>query len=182
MFTAVAHQRLLCTPCTLYNTLPGPRSVLPAHTQLPRHSSHVLILSLWRSSLQSSFLPYPATSKYSSGIGCRYGRNQLSSVVCSLWQSIALSTPQLWQRISVHQSVPVSGVVARSKAKGLVLWIERAGSLPLTLFFYHDRMYESASGDPIVKVLNRYAPRFGVRSWTKPPLSGRFTRDHSLSS
>ena len=50
--------------------------------------------------------------------------------------------------------------IARSKAKGLVLWIERAGSLPLTLFFCHNRMYESASGNLIVKVLNRYVPRW----------------------
>ena len=81
--------------------------------------------------------------------------------VSSLWRSIALATPQLWQRISVRKSI--SRATAKSEAKELVLWIKRSELLPLTLvIWYRSFQYlrRSGRGDPIVKVLSRHASRW----------------------
>jgi hypothetical protein len=76
--------------------------------------------------------------------------------VSSRWRSIALATPQLWQRVFVLDPQCISRATAMSK---VVPWIERSGSLPLTLFIWlrHCIMDER---DSIVNVLHRYASRW----------------------
>ena len=79
--------------------------------------------------------------------------------VCSLWRSLAFSTPQLWQQVFVYISACTGRRLARRKAVGLVQWISRALSLPLTLFMFCDpnRVY---SLTPIVSALNDHATRW----------------------
>ena len=70
--------------------------------------------------------------------------------VSSLWRSIALATPQLWQRISVRKSI--SRATVKSEAKELVLWIKRSELLPLTLvIWYRSFQYLRRSGRPHCK-------------------------------
>ena len=70
---------------------------------------------------------------------------------------------QLWQRVFVHLRLSASHATAESKAQGLLLWIERSGSLPLTLFVWYYTQpctAQSGAGDPFVEVFNRYASRW----------------------
>jgi len=83
--------------------------------------------------------------------------------VCSLWRSLALATPQLWKRVFVHIPFNISRADSELKAVDLVPWIERSGSLPLTLFIsYDDNMPLDEMGPvaSIAQVLNHYAPRW----------------------
>jgi hypothetical protein len=80
--------------------------------------------------------------------------------VSLLWRSIALATPQLWQQVFVH--VPCSDmprVMAKSKAQELIPWIERSGSLPLTLFIRQSTI-SFQELDAIIEVLDCYASRW----------------------
>ena len=56
--------------------------------------------------------------------------------VCSLWRSLAFSTPQLWQQVFVYVPLGTGGHRARRKALDLVQWINRAPSLSLTLYVH----------------------------------------------
>ena len=49
--------------------------------------------------------------------------------VSSLWQAVALATPQLWQQVCVSSCLAMS--------QELVPWIECSGTLPLMLFFQY---------------------------------------------
>ena len=84
--------------------------------------------------------------------------------VSSSWRSIALHTPRLWQRVFVCVPARISGAMTELKAQELVLWIERSGSLPLTLFIRDPCMMphlgKLGARDPIVQVLNCYASRW----------------------
>jgi hypothetical protein len=79
--------------------------------------------------------------------------------VSSLWRTLALATPRLWSRVFVYVPDDMSKAI---KSEELVPWIERSGTLPLTLFIWHYRSYWDASGigSSVVKVLNRYASRW----------------------
>ena len=84
--------------------------------------------------------------------------------VCSLWRSIALSTARLWKRAFVFLPQGIKKGHAKQKAAYLVRWIERSGSLPLTLHISSDDVEMSLLGTgpdaPVISVLNRYAARW----------------------
>ena len=78
--------------------------------------------------------------------------------VSSLWRSVALATPQLWQHVRVPRCM--FRMTDKSKAQELVLWIERSGTLPLTLFIPHVSLSRAETVDPIVELLDCYASRW----------------------
>ena len=83
--------------------------------------------------------------------------------VSPTWRSIALTTPKLWQRVFVHLRLSAPHTTAESNAQELLRWIERSGSLPLTLFIWYYAepcTAESGAGNPFLEVFNRYASRW----------------------
>ena len=82
--------------------------------------------------------------------------------VCSWWRSVALGTPLLWRRVFVRVPPRISGKEVNSKATDLVSWVERAASLPLTLFLSYgvNTSLDDRQVTPITDVLNRYAARW----------------------
>ena len=113
--------------------------------------------------------------------------------ICSAWRTLALTTLQLWRRVFIHISsqTPITNDIGHSKADDLSQWIQRSGSLPLTLYFTYDayiepvRLDETGPIAPIVDVLTRYAARweaFYLQSpvhdeWTFNPLPNLFCLD-----
>jgi hypothetical protein len=98
----------------------------------------------------------------------------LFCAVCSLWRSIALSTAQLWKRAFVFVPQHIKKGQAIQKAAYLVRWIERSGSLPLTLHIISGidtSLLGTGPDAPITSVLNRYAARWET-------LYHRSTEDH----
>ncbi|KAF8336007.1 hypothetical protein F5887DRAFT_988258, partial [Amanita rubescens] len=94
--------------------------------------------------------------------------------VCSSWRSLAVSTPQLWQRVFIHFPLSLEKAQAEKRAADLIQWIQRARSLPLALHIScnHD-LYEgppflSVLCTPFLSVINEYR-------WESLYLQGRFT-------
>ena len=86
----------------------------------------------------------------------------LFCAVCSLRRSIALSTTQLWKRAFIFVSQGMKKDQAEQKAAYLVRWIERSGSLPLTLHISSSgsvSQFVTGPNTPIISALNRYAAR-----------------------
>ncbi|KAF8343397.1 hypothetical protein F5887DRAFT_973744 [Amanita rubescens] len=84
--------------------------------------------------------------------------------ICSMWRTLALATPQLWRRVFVYIA-PITNTIARSKADDLSQWIQRSGSLPLTLYLNHayrkpTLLDKTGPITPIIDVLTRYATRW----------------------
>lgn len=72
-------------------------------------------------------VPYPwyNRNKYSSPLTAPL----LLCQICRIWREIAVTLPQLWQRLAVYVSMATA-----CPAPGLAeLWLARSGSLPLTL-------------------------------------------------
>ncbi|KAF8324653.1 hypothetical protein F5887DRAFT_1086199 [Amanita rubescens] len=88
--------------------------------------------------------------------------------ICSMWRTLALATPQLWRRVFAYIPFegPITNAIACLKADDLAQWIQRSGSLPLTLYLTHGaynkpvQLDETGPIAPIVDVLTRYATRW----------------------
>ena len=148
-----------------YNSLPIANSsssarVPPIHTLPPELLCEALILALPSNEeiLKRSQMIRPPDRRPQSTTPFTV------CAICSLWRSLAFSTPQLWQQVFVYISACTGRRLARRKAVGLAQWAKRALSLPLTLFIFCDpdrvRLDKGGSLSPIVSVLNEHATRW----------------------
>ncbi|KAK7043141.1 hypothetical protein VNI00_008495 [Paramarasmius palmivorus] len=63
--------------------------------------------------------------------------------ICKGWREVAVTTPALWNRIHISHSFPSSSrdlpsfrSLMQMRTQGVVLWLRRAGSLPLAISLY----------------------------------------------
>ncbi|KAJ3782428.1 hypothetical protein GGU10DRAFT_436633 [Lentinula aff. detonsa] len=67
------------------------------------------------------------------------------TTICRDWRQIALNTPRLWRSLHFFLPSRLSDDVFSRRMAGITLWLERSGSLPLSISF-HDG-YEN---DPLI--------------------------------
>lgn len=131
----------------------------PIHTLPPEVLGEIFILVLPTDQEIHTTLQFCGSSKR------RILMNPLMfSAVCSSWRLLTCSIPQLWKRVLVHFPSDLTVTRAKNKATGLVQWISRSRSLPLTLHISSPKyvMYHDGTGPeaPIISVLNDYAARW----------------------
>ncbi|KAJ8095464.1 hypothetical protein PM082_023234 [Marasmius tenuissimus] len=107
----------------------------------------------------------------------------LLTTICRSWREIALTTPNLWTSIHIHipinsSSTPDLGYITRlrKRKEGLKAWLDRSGSLPITIsltaqIYFKDRVPVSQSeveiSEPLraltteyIELLVQYSPRW----------------------
>ncbi|KAJ3736081.1 hypothetical protein DFJ43DRAFT_990080, partial [Lentinula guzmanii] len=57
------------------------------------------------------------------------------TTICHDWRQIALNTPQLWRSLHFFLPSHLSDDVFSRRMAGITLWLERSGSLPLSISF-----------------------------------------------
>ncbi|KAL0070005.1 hypothetical protein AAF712_002902 [Marasmius tenuissimus] len=68
----------------------------------------------------------------------------LLTTICRTWREVALNTPRLWNSVHIHGIDPPTPLQIESSREllraqvlqGIKLWLDRSGSLPLTLSIY----------------------------------------------
>ncbi|KAJ3801467.1 hypothetical protein GGU11DRAFT_838067 [Lentinula aff. detonsa] len=58
------------------------------------------------------------------------------TTICRDWRQIALNTPQLWSSLHFFLPSHLSDDVFSRRMAGITLWLERSGSLPLSISFH----------------------------------------------
>ncbi|KAJ8095503.1 hypothetical protein PM082_023273 [Marasmius tenuissimus] len=107
----------------------------------------------------------------------------LPTTICRSWREIAVSTPNLWTSIHIHIPIDSSSTPdldyitrLRKRKEGLKVWLDRSGSLPITVsltaqIYFTDRMPVSQSevemAEPLraltteyIELLVQYSPRW----------------------
>lgn len=67
--------------------------------------------------------------------------------VSTLWRSVALATPKLWTRLSLHMDSREDGVRPRALLDALLFWLERSRSLPISVRISCDKDFDAYSFD-----------------------------------
>jgi hypothetical protein len=106
------------------------------HKFPPEISSRILHLSL-------STLEY-----YSKATGYRFSPAVWAASlnlgsVCRKWRQLAQATPDLWTTLHIVINPSMTPSMAESLPGLLREWLGRSGMLPLTIYFFHDRLYRS---------------------------------------
>ncbi|ESK88761.1 hypothetical protein Moror_17149 [Moniliophthora roreri MCA 2997] len=75
--------------------------------------------------------------------------------ICRSWREVAITTPRLWNRIHIWLRYPRSPPITeffhslmKASAEGLDLWLERSGTMPLTLSLHASTPSSLSSRDP----------------------------------
>ncbi|KAE9410788.1 hypothetical protein BT96DRAFT_796966, partial [Gymnopus androsaceus JB14] len=53
--------------------------------------------------------------------------------ICRDWRRIALTTPRLWNSLHIYLPPPLSRDACSRRIAGTTSWLERSGSLPLSI-------------------------------------------------
>ena len=67
--------------------------------------------------------------------------------VCRKWRQLAWTTPDLWNTLYLRIGLETRQSLAESLPDLVREWLERSGSLPLTIFFRHHPAYRDESSD-----------------------------------
>ena len=67
--------------------------------------------------------------------------------VCRKWRQLAWATPDLWNTLYLRIGLETRQSLAESLPDLVREWLERSGSLPLTIFFRHHPAYRDESSD-----------------------------------
>ncbi|KAJ3782345.1 hypothetical protein GGU10DRAFT_81937, partial [Lentinula aff. detonsa] len=67
------------------------------------------------------------------------------TTICHDWRQIALNTPRLWSSLHFFLPTHLSDDVFFRRMAGITLWLERSGSLPLSISFH-----EGYENDPLI--------------------------------
>ncbi|KAF9063820.1 hypothetical protein BDP27DRAFT_1189541, partial [Rhodocollybia butyracea] len=57
----------------------------------------------------------------------------LLTTICKDWRHIALTTPRLWNSLHIHLPVRLTAEACAKRVQGVIAWLERSGSLPLSI-------------------------------------------------
>ncbi|KAF9078022.1 hypothetical protein BDP27DRAFT_1310593 [Rhodocollybia butyracea] len=57
----------------------------------------------------------------------------LMTSVCRHWRTTAIQNPLLWNSLHIHFPPHLNGKVANQRIDGIALWLERSGTLPISL-------------------------------------------------
>ncbi|KAJ3928928.1 MAG: hypothetical protein NXY57DRAFT_464558 [Lentinula lateritia] len=104
----------------------------------------------------------------------------LLTIICRDWRRVAIDTPLLWQSLHFYLPPHLNQDALSQRLAGISLWLERSGSLPLSISFHGRTTYNSPlvgdfdehqtkkNMESCIRTLMRFADRIATLSLSLP--------------
>ncbi|KAJ4470208.1 hypothetical protein J3R30DRAFT_1238995 [Lentinula aciculospora] len=97
----------------------------------------------------------------------------LFTTICRDWREVSVNTPQLWKSLHVYLPPHLSRDTFSQRNAGIALWLERSGSLPLSISFHgrttrpswcteFDELQMNENMEYCIRALLRFSDRIAV--------------------
>ncbi|KAF9063825.1 hypothetical protein BDP27DRAFT_212144 [Rhodocollybia butyracea] len=89
----------------------------------------------------------------------------LLTTICKDWRHVALTTPRLWKSLHVYLPISMTAGACAKRIRGVIAWLERSGSLPLSISIHRSLHGKSDSNtapnqENLLRSVMKFSHRF----------------------
>ncbi|KAF9059524.1 hypothetical protein BDP27DRAFT_1341288 [Rhodocollybia butyracea] len=86
----------------------------------------------------------------------------LLTTICKDWRHIALTTPRLWKSLHIHLPAHLSAEACAKRVQGVIAWLERSGSSPLSISLHGMSHYPDTAPNQenLLRSVMKFSHRF----------------------